>query len=121
MSIRAGVRFFRFACLIGLLGSGVLHGCVRVDAARDTREGIRMLVTRDINGVHLQWESELEKGYTVYYREPWVPVPNNTWKELPGAVEIKGTGKLIRLTDDSTHARHRKYRIETLIPLRKAR
>ncbi len=78
-----------------------------------------MLVTRDIKGVHMQWESVEGKGYTVYYREPWVP--NDTWKELPGAVEIKGTGELIRLTDDSKNAHHRKYRIETLEPLRKAR
>jgi hypothetical protein len=78
---------------------------------------MRMLVTRDINGVHLQWESELGKGYTVYYRSP--QIPNDPWKELPGAVRIKGTGELIQITDDSENARQRRYRIETLEPVKK--
>lgn len=112
-------RVVPYFVLLVFLGSGLLHGCVRVDAARDSREGIRMLVTRDINGVQLQWESERGKGYTIYYRNP--RVPNDTWKELPGAVEIRGTGEVIRLTDNSANAHDRKYRIETLEPIQKSR
>lgn len=113
-------RSTHLLCMMVVLGSGLFLGCVRVDAARDANEGIRMLVTRDINGVHLQWESELGKGYTVYYREPWVP-NDSSWKGLPGAVEIRGTGDVIRITDTTVNARQRKYRIETLKPMGKLR
>ncbi|MEX2606953.1 MAG: hypothetical protein WD708_06375 [Kiritimatiellia bacterium] len=112
-------RFLRRLLMGVVLGSGLFHGCVRVEAARDSGEGIRMLVTRDINGVQMQWESVEGKGYTVYYREPWIP--KNKWKELPGGVELKGTGEVIRLTDTSEDARKRKYRIETLEPVRKSK
>jgi len=97
----------------------VCLGCVRVEANKQPSRGTRMLVTRDINGVQLQWDSEKDRGYTIYWRNP--RVPNDTWKELPGAVEIRGTGETIRIRDDVPNASQRNYRIETLEKASEAR
>lgn len=91
-------------------------GCVRVDADRQEPVSTRLVVTRDTKGVNMQFQSVKGLHYTIFYRD--TEVPNNTWIPLPNAIELKGTGELILLSDTSPRAFQRKYRIQTLVPLK---
>lgn len=110
-SVKASLRRQSF---IVFMMMGFL-GCVRVEADRKDPEPTRMIVTRDTQGVNMQFKSVEGLRYTVYYRN--VNVGNDSWKPLPIATEIPGTGELILIRDQSKGAFDRKYRIQSLVPV----
>lgn len=103
---------------VALLLGCLLMGCVRVEANREPPQATRLIVTRDQNGVNMQFQSEADLHYTIYYRD--TGVPNDTWKQLPNATELPGTGELILIHDPDPAAFRRKYRIQSLIPVSRA-
>lgn len=114
MNFKLNLTKVRSQCLIVLLVVGFM-GCVRVEADRKPPEPTRMIVTRDSQGVNMQFKSLEGLRYTVYYRD--ASVASNSWKPLPSATEIPGTGELILIRDQSRDAYNRKYRIQSLVPV----
>lgn len=102
----------RLRWLFLLLGS-CLIGCVRVEADREPPQATRLVVTRDQNGVNMQFQSAADLHYTIYYRD--TGIPNDSWKQLPNATELQGTGDLILIKDPSPTAFRRKYRVQSLV------
>ncbi|MGA0334486.1 MAG: hypothetical protein ACO3N7_06680 [Kiritimatiellia bacterium] len=100
-----------FFCLFSFFG------CVRVDAERQGPTPTRLVITRDTKGVNMQFQSVEGLRYTVYYQEPGMAP--GSWKQLPEATEIPGTGELILVSDKSQTAFRRKYRIQSLVPVKK--
>lgn len=107
----------RLGWLYLLVGS-CLMGCVRVEADREPPQATRLVVTRDQNGVNMQFQSAADLHYTVYYRD--TGIPNDSWKQLPNATELQGTGGLILIKDPDPTAFRRKYRIQSLISVNRA-
>lgn len=108
-----GISPHRRCLCISLMASLCMLGCVRVEAERDPHQATRLIVTRDTKGVNMQFQSDADLHYTVYYRDP--AIPNDEWKQLPTATEIKGTGDLILINDPAPTAFRRKYRIQSLV------
>lgn len=105
------VSAYLFFCLFSLMG------CVRVEAERQGPVPTRLVITRDTKGVNMQFKSVEGLRYTVYYQEPGMS--QGTWNQLPEATEIPGTGDLIQISDKSTSAPRRKYRIQSLVPVKR--
>ncbi|MDF3127692.1 hypothetical protein P0Y35_00640 [Kiritimatiellaeota bacterium B1221] len=100
-----------------LLSLFSVFGCVRVEADKEAPTPTRLIVTRDNTGVKMQFQSVEGLRYSVYYRDSGVV--NDEWKLLSNAKEIEGTGELILISDASPRARYRKYRIQSLVPVKR--
>ncbi len=100
-----------------LLSLFSVFGCVRVEADKEPPAPTRLIVTRDKDGVKMQFQSVQGLRYSVYYRD--AGVVNDDWKLLDNARELQGTGELILIADPSPRAVYRKYRIHSLVPVKR--
>ena len=107
MRIRWGLFPVLFLCLLGA-------GCVQAKPNEKPLEAARLMVTRGANGVNMQWNSELGRVYTLYFRE--TRGADTAWKPVPGYEKIQGTGEMIEYRDTSPTAMNRRYRLHTVMP-----
>lgn len=107
----------RYLCVILLsVFAGVLTGCVtEVVPLRDQAlSETTLTVTRAGNTTQLQWETDPGFLYTVMYARS--RSANASWRALPQAVRIRGTGKTVSIkTETPAHLkRHYRLHIEPL-------
>lgn len=96
----------------------ILTGCTTsAGADKAPPKPTRLVIAKDRNGVQMQFKSEEGLRYTIYYRDQGAA--RDAWNQLPNAVEIKGTGDLIQVSDPSRLAHSREYTIHSLVPVRR--
>lgn len=105
----------RVACLQNkaALGAAIatilLTGCVSqvVQPARDTR----LFVVSSGEGFTLSWQSQPKTLYSVWYTDRLEG--QGSWRVLPGAERVAGTGRTIEIVDRAATSR-RYYRLSVV-------
>lgn len=75
-------------------------------------EPAQLMISRGVNGVVMQWHGDPGTTYTLYYKD--TVGTDTAWKAMPGYENVKGTGNLIRLEDNASTAKTRRYRVHTV-------
>jgi hypothetical protein len=90
-------------------------GCVHQEVAGKPEPASRTMltVTRSGDSVRLGWKSEVEKVYDILYTEKLGG--QTKWKILPGANNLRGTGKIMTFTDAVENGMTRYYRLNISI------
>ena len=98
--------------LLGLLM--LSSGCVTEEVINPDAIQVRLFVTRAGGGeeTHISWLSEKELIYTVLYADRLDAQAQ--WKTLEGAIQLRGTGKNIELTDRVPVGVDRYYRLHVV-------
>lgn len=111
MVLKRGVKgFLKPAALLLLMLLSGMAGCVQTPAPSE-RSAARLMISRGVNGVNMQWKGEEGSTYTLYYKDPMGT--DTSWKPVPGYQGVRGAGKLIEVRDSSPEAKHRQYRVHT--------
>ena len=71
-----------------------------------------MIVTRSGDTVNLQWASQPNMDYLVWYTDQ--RGTRGTWKILPGSERIRGTGKPVVIRDLPPRGQNRYYRVQAV-------
>jgi hypothetical protein len=102
-----------FLVRAGLLAALVvgISGCVQTPVPSERPAAARLMISRGVNGVNMQWKGEVGSTYTLYYKDPMGA--DMSWRPVPGYQGIRGTGELIEVRDSSAAAKHRQYRVHT--------
>ena len=102
----------RFNWLLGVLLLCIGAGCVKTPVYAETPQPARLLISKGVNGVNMQWKGKEGVDYALYYRET-VGVDQG-WKIVPGFQQVTGTGGMIEYRDTSPTAKTRRYRVHTV-------
>ena len=89
-----------------------MAGCVSAPSQADDPKPAQLLIARGMNGVNMQWDTEIGKQYTLVYLDPG----GTQWQPVPGYQTVEGTGELVEVKDTSPGAMQRRYRVRTLPP-----
>jgi hypothetical protein len=90
----------------------ISSGCVQGRMNPEGPKPAKLMISRGVNGVTMQWKGEVGTTYTLYYRDG--SGPQASWKPVPGYEEKLGTGDLITFQDRSPMAKQRQFRVHTL-------
>lgn len=94
----------------GWVAGWLLVGCVTVtDLDTKAERHAPLMVARSGGYALLSWDSEMGSSYTVLYTDG--PRQLAEWRPLPGAGQIRGTGREIRLEDRLPTNQPRHYRL----------
>jgi hypothetical protein len=75
----------------------------------EPEHGTTLIVARGGSQVNLSWNSQTGMCYTVLYSEKLSGV--NPWRELPGAINLRGTGDTMTFSDNVNPVVNRYYRL----------
>lgn len=87
-------------------------GCVQTRVSSDVPEPAKLMISRGVNGVSMQWHGELGTIYTLYYKDTLGR--DTEWKPMPRYENIQGFGRLIQFQDNAPTAKSRRYRVHTV-------
>jgi hypothetical protein len=109
-------RSYRTGALFGALLSLAFSGCVHQEIVLkgEPESQATLTVTRSGDAVRLGWKSEVGKVYDILYADKMNG--QATWKVLPGAGNLRGTGDRLTFTDLTAGSVNRYYRLNISMP-----
>ena len=96
----------------GCLAILLCFGCVQAQSRPDRPKPAKLMISRGVNGVNMQWKGEVGTTYTLYYKD--TVGTDTSWKIVPRYQHIQGRGELIEFRDTAPTAKSRRYRVHTV-------